>query len=364
MSLETTELSCFVISPIGDRNAAIGTSPREIWEQNIQTWEEVIQPACAGVGLTPVRADQISEAGDITDQVFRKLRDSHVVIADLTGANPNVMYELGLRHTTGKLTVQIGEDGRLPFDVSTIRTIRFKRTAGGLVDARRALVQALATGVEGRFTPIMATRVWLEAPEVMFSPTSNLSLESARAESTDEEPGFLEILADMEPARSEMMTTLVAIGNVIKEVGAHIGTASEQLSNAGGASAPIAAKIAIANSLADQLEDPATRLESLSVSFADSLRRSDPGTKLIIEELKKDPKTSQEQLGRMREQYKIQIDGLAATQRFRDSLATSRVPTKAQGKQYRRIARALDAQIAVQPIVQTWLHILDDVLGS
>ena len=40
------------------------------------------------------------------------------MIADLTQANPNVMYELGLRHTQKKLTIQIGEAGRLPFDVT------------------------------------------------------------------------------------------------------------------------------------------------------------------------------------------------------------------------------------------------------
>ena len=67
-----------------------------------------------------MRADGLLRAGEITEQVFRRLRDDDVVIADLTGANPNVMYELGLRHTREKVTLQVGEYGRLPFDVNVI----------------------------------------------------------------------------------------------------------------------------------------------------------------------------------------------------------------------------------------------------
>jgi hypothetical protein len=66
------------------------------------------------VGLNPIRAGHISDSGEITEQIFRHLRDDDVVIADLTGANANVMYELGLRHTINKLTIQVGEFRRLP----------------------------------------------------------------------------------------------------------------------------------------------------------------------------------------------------------------------------------------------------------
>ena len=74
-----------------------------------------------------------------------------MVIADLSGGNPNVMYELGLRHTKAALTVQIGEVGLLPFDVRAIRTIEFRRSEGGLVEAREALMQQLREGLRGNF---------------------------------------------------------------------------------------------------------------------------------------------------------------------------------------------------------------------
>lgn len=43
----------------------------------------------------------IAEPGEITEQVFQRLRDDDLVIADVRGGNANVMYELGLRHTSG-----------------------------------------------------------------------------------------------------------------------------------------------------------------------------------------------------------------------------------------------------------------------
>ena len=88
--------TCFIIGPIGNRHAAQGSDERTTFEEAIQVVEEVIEPACEAVGLVPVRADGLSRAGEITEQVFRRLRDDDVVIADLTGANANVMYELGL----------------------------------------------------------------------------------------------------------------------------------------------------------------------------------------------------------------------------------------------------------------------------
>jgi len=155
-----TSSKAFVIGPIGDKDAEDGSPARTAYEEGIQVFEEVICPSCTAFGLEAMRADMISRAGEIPEQIFRQLRDCPVVIADLTGANPNVMYELGLRHTTGRVTIQIGEKGRLPFDVAAIRTIMFRRTEGGLVQARKDLSKALAANLDSGGDPVAATRIW------------------------------------------------------------------------------------------------------------------------------------------------------------------------------------------------------------
>ena len=80
-------VKAFVIGPIGDRDAADGTEARKVYEEAIQLLEEVILPACEAFGIVATRADQIARTGEIPEQVFRLLRDSPLVIADLTGAN-------------------------------------------------------------------------------------------------------------------------------------------------------------------------------------------------------------------------------------------------------------------------------------
>jgi hypothetical protein len=88
--------------------------------------KHVIAPAAKECGYDALRADQISQPGMITSQVIQHLLDDPLVVADLTGRNPNVFYELAVRHAVGKPSVQIIQGGEpLPFDVAESRTIQF-----------------------------------------------------------------------------------------------------------------------------------------------------------------------------------------------------------------------------------------------
>ncbi len=81
------------------------------------------------MGLRVVRADHIDNPGLITGQVIQHLLRSRLVIADLSFHNPNVFYELAIRHATGKPTVLVcrAQDA-LPFDISDLRTVRIDMT--------------------------------------------------------------------------------------------------------------------------------------------------------------------------------------------------------------------------------------------
>ena len=236
MTESITTKRCFVIGPIGDRHADPGSETREIWEQAVEILEEVIQPACSAFGLRPLRADEISQPGEIPEQIFIHLRDDEVVIADLTGANANVMYELGLRHSTNHLTIQIGERGRLPFDIGAIRTILFKRTAAGLVEARKALSAALSSGLEMGGLPVAATRVW-RGDSLVVAP------HSACESTPNDDAGYLEKIADM----AEGMTNIVGDTNtftaIMKDINDLITAATEQMTRINQQKGPPAAKV-------------------------------------------------------------------------------------------------------------------------
>ncbi len=108
---------CFVISPIGEEES-------EIRKRSDQILKHVIEPPANECGYKAVRADKIDKPGIITSQVIQHVVEDPLVIADLTGRNPNVFYELAIRHAIKKPIVQIiKKNEAIPFDVAGTRTV-------------------------------------------------------------------------------------------------------------------------------------------------------------------------------------------------------------------------------------------------
>ena len=82
---------CFVIAPIGEPES-------DTRRRSDQILRHVIRPAVKSKGYTAIRADEISEPGIITSQVIQHIVEDPLVVADLTERNPNVFYELAVRH--------------------------------------------------------------------------------------------------------------------------------------------------------------------------------------------------------------------------------------------------------------------------
>ena len=111
--------TCFVVAPIG----GVGT---EIRIRSDKVLKHIVAPAAIECGYEPLRADQISEPGIITSQVIQHIVEDPLVIADLTGPNANVFYELAIRHAFRMPVVQIIDAAEsIPFDVAASRTIAF-----------------------------------------------------------------------------------------------------------------------------------------------------------------------------------------------------------------------------------------------
>lgn len=108
---------CFVVSPIG-------ASETEQRKHADLIFGSLLEPALSELGLRLIRADRISKPGLITAQVIDHLVRATLVIADLSFGNPNVFYELALRHATRRPVVQIVRaSDPLPFDVGQFRTV-------------------------------------------------------------------------------------------------------------------------------------------------------------------------------------------------------------------------------------------------
>ena len=286
--MDTSTVRAFVIGPIGDKDADDGSHARVAYEEGVQILEEVITPACAAFGVEVVRADTIARAGEIPEQIFRLLRDSALVIADLTGANPNVMYELGLRHTTGKLTIQIGERDRLPFDVAAIRTIKFKRTDAGLVQARKELSKSLAENLDSGGDPVTATRIWFESA-VQFESLAAAEKLETDSEEIDDSPGFLELLAEMEIGLQSLSQTIANATSVTEDIGRIYTETTAKVREADGRGGGASGRLAIANRTAALLDDPVSRMQVVAGEFENTVNRVEPGLSYLLERLALEP---------------------------------------------------------------------------
>jgi hypothetical protein len=109
---------CFVIGPIGSPGHEI-----RLAADDFITY--IVAPCVRELGYDePRRADRLPEPGRITPQIIELLNSADLVIADLTGGNENVYYELSCRHAIGKPVIHMALEGtRLPFDVFDNRTI-------------------------------------------------------------------------------------------------------------------------------------------------------------------------------------------------------------------------------------------------
>jgi hypothetical protein len=131
---------CFVDMPFG-KKADLASGVEVDFDQ---VYERAIEPAILGAGLEPIRGDRERTGGIIHGPMFGRLLLSDFVIADLTLNNPNVFYELGIRHTARPFTTVpiFAAIHALPFDVSLVRAIPYTLENGKLTDGAAGKLQS------------------------------------------------------------------------------------------------------------------------------------------------------------------------------------------------------------------------------
>src|SRR5229473_8254409 len=131
---------CFVDMPFGKKtDQASGT---EIDFDHI--YQAAIKPAIEEVGLEPLRGDEERTGGVIHTAMFARLLLAEYLVADLTLANPNVYYELGIRHTARPFTTVpiFAAIHPLPFDIGMVRAIPYSLEKGKLTDDAAAKLKS------------------------------------------------------------------------------------------------------------------------------------------------------------------------------------------------------------------------------
>ena len=141
---------CFVLMPFGEKPDPTGRAAIPF----DRIYETSIRPAIEGAGLRPVRADEEKTGGIIHKPMFERLLLCEYAVADLTTANANVFYELGIRHTARPRTTQtiFARHQPIPFDVNFLRALPYELGANNRFGPGEAA--ALREALAGRLNAL------------------------------------------------------------------------------------------------------------------------------------------------------------------------------------------------------------------
>lgn len=142
---ETEKKTCFVIMPFGNK-----LDENDLEVNFDEVYYNFIKPIVESLGLQCIRCDEVDEAGNIQKKMFQMIWSSDVAIVDVSIPNPNVFYELGIRHSLRKsVTVIIrNKNATLPFNIANMNAILYNFVSGKGDDLAQTRIQnAISTGL-------------------------------------------------------------------------------------------------------------------------------------------------------------------------------------------------------------------------
>ncbi len=188
---------CFVLMPFGRKSDATGLTI-----DFDAVYQAIIGPAIRDAGLEAIRADEEVTGGIVHKPMFERLILCDYAVADLTFANANVFYELGVRHAVRPHTtvLQFATGTRLPFDVNLDRGLPYSLTASGrptdvegtrkrltdrLIAARDASVDSPIFQLVEGFPDVAHLKTDVFRDQVRYSERWKLRLAEAREQGVD-----------------------------------------------------------------------------------------------------------------------------------------------------------------------------------
>jgi hypothetical protein len=204
--------TCFVIGPIGDEGSAI---------RGHADWllDEIITPVFSEhfKEFEVVRSDRISSPGMIDSQVINYTLDAELVIADLSFQNPNVFYEMGLRHREQKPIIHMFLAGQeLPFDVKPYRAIPFSLQHPKQLTAAKDLLRKAVEAVLDKHYKV-------ENPVTRARGFAEISKHAMSAQEL--------ILAEIESLRREVQAAAMTAASAQSVAGLALGPSSRSLAS-------------------------------------------------------------------------------------------------------------------------------------
>jgi hypothetical protein len=256
-----------------------------------------IASAISEAGYEVIRADDIRNQQNILKDVLSGLAESDLVIADLTGSNPNVYYELGLAHAFEKRVILLTQHvDELPFDLRSYRVIPYSTHFAEIAKARVRLFDTARDALDARITfgspvtdfrsvPSHSTRAIIAPSTIIESPNGI------------DDAGILDYLVDMEEGFATLGKILAANTAEMESMGEATNATGERLIALASSNGLASARRAVVMNLATRLTEYAkslgrnndryaTALSTTRGSLESLIRAQNPSTEKEKEELR------------------------------------------------------------------------------
>ena len=128
------EKLCFVLMPFEDKYKSV--------------YADIIKPVAAKLGLEAKRADDFFGSSPIINRIWEHINRARIIIADLSGRNANVFYEVGLSHAVGKDVILLTRDmADVPFDLRHLRCIVYEDNLAGAKKLESMLIDSMGESI-------------------------------------------------------------------------------------------------------------------------------------------------------------------------------------------------------------------------
>ena len=184
------KITCFVIMPFGSRTR--DPNKYELWTE---LYFDHIKPTVEAFDrrISCVRADEILRSGSIIGDVVDQIARSQLAIVEMTDQNPNVFYELGVRHALSSSTILLAQSASdIPFDLQDSRAIIYKFTPRGVEKLKETLHNYVRNILDDPFRPDNPVQAYL-----VRSPLSPLSKPSREGVAEEERVALLSELVEI-----------------------------------------------------------------------------------------------------------------------------------------------------------------------
>lgn len=200
-------------------------------EELSDVYKYLISDGLAAAGYEAKRADDILSQNNILGDIIEGIATSDLIVADLTGANPNVYYELGIAHALNKKVILLTQEiDDLPFDLRSYRVVAYSVHFAKMNQAKEELIELASGAIKGSLPFGNPVKDFYGTKLVYTEPYAEIL--SAPESGNDEELGLLDYRVKLEEGFEELGSIVTDVGSKLeKEVTPEITASGEKLSS-------------------------------------------------------------------------------------------------------------------------------------